>query len=241
MSDAAQLPEIVGALNATYADASPQAVLRAVLRTGFGRVGVSSSFGADSAVLLHMVSQIDGGTPVLFLDTGMHFPETVSYRRQLTEALGLSDVRDLRAEREALFAEDPDGLLHRHAPDACCTLRKVRPLDRALAGFDTWITGRKRAQGGPRRDLPLFEVDGPRIKVNPLIHWDSKAVLNYMDALALPRHPKVAEGFPSIGCAPCTQPAAHGREGRWAGLDKTECGIHLPGVAAEGGQDARDR
>lgn len=196
-----------------------------------GTIALSSSFGADSAVLLHMVSRIDPATPVLFLETGKLFGETLRYRMELARRLGLSDVRDLRPRPENIQAHDADGVLWRDAPDACCHIRKVAPLNEALDGFEAWINGRKRVQGGLRADIDPIEDFGGRIKINPLAQWDLRDIAAYFDRYDLPRHPLTADGYASIGCMPCTVPATAGadiREGRWAGREKTECGIHLP-------------
>lgn len=207
-----------------------------------GRVALVSSFGAESVVLLHMVSVIDRALPVLFLDTEMLFPETLAYQSELAAMLGLSDLRRIRPAAGRVAARDPDGQLHRSAPDACCTLRKSEPLERALSGFGAWITGRKRFQGGARAALEVFETeDDRRIKVNPLAHWRREDVQAYIDGHRLPRHPLVGRGYRSIGCAPCTSRVADDedeRAGRWRGRDKDECGIHfangrvVPGTAA---------
>jgi phosphoadenosine phosphosulfate reductase len=209
-------------------DASPsaQSLLGwALSDPGFGRTALVSSFGAESVVLLHMVSEVDPATPVLFLDTEMLFPETLAYQEEVAETLGLTGIR-----RIGPAAGDPDGTLHRTDPDACCALRKTEPLERALEPFDAWITGRKRYQGGARRALPLVEPDGGRLKINPLAAWSREDVGAYMGRHALPRHPLVAKGYPSIGCAPCTTPVSRGedeRAGRWRGTWKDECGIHF--------------
>ena len=196
-----------------------------------GRVALVSSFGAESVVLLHMVSVVDRTTPVIFLDTEMLFAETLDYQVALTERLGLTDMRVIRPVRDAVFARDPDGLLHRAEPDACCALRKTEPLERALRGFDAWITGRKRFQGQARATLDFFEAeDRRRLKVNPLAHWARDDVRDYIQNNRLPRHPLVARGYPSIGCAPCTSRVRAGedeRAGRWRGSEKEECGIHF--------------
>ena len=194
-----------------------------------GRLAVVSSFGAEAAVLLHMVAEIDPDLPVIFLETHRHFFQTNQYRRELTAHLGLTDVRRVEPDPVAAAAADPDGDLWRRDPDACCALRKVRPLAAALGPFDAWVTGRKRFQGASRAALPQVETDGERVKVNPLADWDKTAIDAYFAAHDLPRHPLVAMGFPSIGCHPCTAAIAGGadqRGGRWAGRDKTECGIH---------------
>ncbi|MEW5963045.1 MAG: phosphoadenylyl-sulfate reductase [Pseudomonadota bacterium] len=210
--------------------AESKRILTLAVRTLFpGRIALVSSFGAESAVLLHMLAEIDRSTPVLFLDTGMHFPQTLAYRDTLLEALGLTDVRTIEPAPAAVAAADPGGRLSESAPDLCCALRKVVPLNDALDGFDAWITGRKRFQGGARSALPYCEPDGNRIKVNPLAMWDAAALEAYMVAHDLPRHPLVADGFCSIGCYPCTsrvRPGESAREGRWRGKGKTECGIH---------------
>lgn len=215
-----------------HAGAPAEVVLAAALE--LGDVALVSSFGADSVVLLHMAARIDRAVPVLFLETGMLFTETLAYQRDVAATLGLRDARVLRPEPEDLFLHDPDGDLHGRDPDLCCTLRKARPLERALHGFDAWVTGRRRAQSAGRSALPLFEADGGRIKANPLAAWSAADLAAYMDAHALPRHPLVARGYPSLGCAPCTTRVAPGedpRAGRWRGREKTECGIHFAGGA----------
>lgn len=205
-----------------------------------GKIALVSSFGADSVVLLHMLSLLDRTTPVIFVDTRMLFRETLEYQLDVAYRLGLSDVRRIRPERADIFSGDPDGVLHQFDTDACCDLRKTRPLARALAPFESWITGRKRFQGGVRAALEFFEadVDG-RIKVNPLAHWARQDVEDYIVNNRLPRHPLVAQGYSSIGCEPCTTPTLPGedpRAGRWRGSAKAECGIHF-----RNGRAVRDR
>lgn len=195
-----------------------------------GPVAMVSSFGADSVVLLHMLSEIDKSAPVLFVDTEFLFPATLTYQRDVAEQLGLSDIRVIKPSRAALLERDVDGILHHFDPDACCALRKTEPLERALEGFGGWITGRKRIHGGARQSLPLFEKNARRIKVNPLANWTQPMVADYISQHDLPRHPMVAQGFPSIGCQPCTTAAKADedpRAGRWRGQAKTECGIHF--------------
>jgi phosphoadenosine phosphosulfate reductase len=220
------------ALNLAHEGLEAQAVLREAIEHDFaGSVALVSSFGAESAVLLHMVAEIDPATPVLFLETGMLFPETLAYQQDLAERLGLTDVRLIRPDPAELAVEDPAGGRHIYDVDGCCDLRKVRPLERALAPFDAWITGRKRRQSDTRANLRFYEEDAEgRIKINPLADWDAARIRAHMLAHGLPLHPMVSKGYPSIGCAPCTSPVAAGadpRSGRWSGLDKTECGIHL--------------
>ena len=231
------------ALNARLAGASTQELLATVLREKLvGRVAVVSSFGAESAVLLHLVASINPATPVLFLDTLRHFPETLAYRDLLIDRLGLTGVINLVPDAEALAARDEANLRWSYDPDGCCEIRKVVPLARALLGtgavegFDATITGRKGFQSETRAGLPRFEIDrsdaAGRLKVNPLADWNADDIAAYFAAHDLPPHPLVEQGYPSIGCSPCTSKVAPGedpRAGRWRGWDKTECGIHLPG------------
>jgi phosphoadenosine phosphosulfate reductase len=201
-----------------------------------GEVAIVSSFGAESAVLLHLVSQVDRSIPVLFLETGKHFPETLAYRDLLVERLGLTGVRDLVPDAAELAKKDDSGLRWSYDPDGCCEIRKVKPLASALLGFDASITGRKAFQASTRSSLPRFEIDSTdsqgRLKINPLIDWSAERLAEYVVEHALPPHPLVEHGYPSIGCSPCTSKVAPGedpRSGRWRGWDKTECGIHVPG------------
>lgn len=221
----------VEALNARFADVPTLAMLRAVLREGLaGDVAAVSSFGAESAVLLHLIATIDRSVPVLFLDTGKHFPETLAYRDTLARRLDLNIVT-LTPDAADLAARDATELRWSYDPDGCCEIRKVKPLEKALADFDTSITGRKGFQSSTRAGLPRFELDGStgRLKFNPLANWTRDELDTYFEAHDLPRHPLEAEGYPSIGCSPCTskvQPGEDPRSGRWRGWDKTECGIH---------------
>lgn len=216
---------------------SAETVLEAMIHDRFdGRIALVSSFGTESAILLHMIAQIDKATPVIFLDTGKLFPETLAYRDELVASLGLTDVRAVRPSGKQLAAYDPDGRLWQRDPDLCCAIRKTNPLDGALEGFEAWITGRKRSQGGTRTAMNMVEA-GPdcRVTVNPLAFWSDAQLEAYFEAHDLPRHPLQSEGYASIGCATCTQRVQSGedkRAGRWAGLDKTECGIHMPRQAA---------
>ncbi|AKS45837.1 phosphoadenylylsulfate reductase (thioredoxin) [Octadecabacter temperatus] len=221
-------------LNRVYKDKDAQDVLEHALNN-FGDMALVSSFGAESVVLLHMAAQINPDVPVLFIDTEMLFAETLEYQRDVAAQLGLTDVRAIRAKRETLFEKDNENLLHLHDTDACCALRKTEPLQRALQGFDGWVSGRKRVQGGDRQALEYFEIERPlgrlpRAKVNPLAHWDRDDLQDYIKAHNLPRHPLVAKGYPSVGCSPCTTKVKTGedaRAGRWRDQSKTECGIHF--------------
>jgi phosphoadenosine phosphosulfate reductase len=219
-------------LNNMFRGVEPTEMLRVLLNENMlGDVAAVSSFGAESAVLLHMIAQASPSTPVLFLDTGKHFPETLAYGGDLVERLGLTDLRILTPDPETIMKKDETGLRWSYDPDGCCEIRKVVPLEKALAGFDASITGRKGFQSSTRSGLPRFELDGDRLKVNPLANWTKADLDAYFEAHDLPRHPLEAEGYPSIGCAPCTSKVQSGedpRAGRWRGWDKVECGIHVP-------------
>jgi phosphoadenosine phosphosulfate reductase len=225
------LKELAERHNTLHRKSDAATVLRHALDdVQIGPVAVVSSFGAESVVLLHLAAQVNKAVPVIFLDTEMLFPETLDYQRKVAQTLGLTDIRVITPDRNAVLREDVDGLLHQADTDACCDLRKTRPLEQALQGFGGWITGRKQFQNGQRASLPLFEKDGARIKINPLAGWSSDDLRNYITSHDLPRHPLVAQGYPSIGCMPCTtRVAAHEdpRAGRWRNSEKTECGIHF--------------
>lgn len=212
-------------------------ILSLALREEFaGRTAIVSSFGAESAVLLHMVAQVDPTTPILFLNTGKLFGETLRYRDRLQETLGLTDVRAIGPHPVERSRRDPDGVLWSRDPDACCALRKVMPVRRALDGFAASVTGRKRFQTLARVQMQTVEYFEGRFRFNPLADWSLTRIEEYFARHNLPRHPLVEDGYPSIGCLPCTRRISGGetyRDGRWAGLDKDECGIHT-GVDGEG-------
>lgn len=196
-----------------------------------GRIALVSSFGAESIVLLDMVARINRATPVLFNETGMLFPETLAYQKQVADDLGLTNVRLVRPTLAELGRIDRSGTLNERDPDSCCDLRKVKPLKRALQPFAAWITGRKRFQSASRAKLPLVERDDEsRLKLNPLAESTPEDIRRYVVERDLPPHPLVAKGYPSLGCVPCTTPVARGeapRAGRWRGTAKQECGIHF--------------
>ena len=196
-----------------------------------GRIAVSSSFGTESAVLLDMVARIDPATPIIFIDTGMHFPETLAYKELLQKRLGLTDIRKVGPTNAQINELDPHSRLHERDHDACCFLRKVGPHQLALQGFDAWITGRKRYHGEARTLLPSLEPADGRIKHNPLAAWSGDQIDVAFIQRGLPRHPLTFANYLSLGCAPCTEKTTCGgniRAGRWAGSVKTECGIHNP-------------
>ncbi len=218
-------------LNNLFRGQDAAEVVASVIGAGLlGDTAIVSSFGAESAVLLHLVSRAAPDMPVLFLDTGKHFPETLAYRDTLTARLGLKIV-NLTPDADDLAAKDATELRWSYDPDGCCEIRKVKPLEKAMAGFDASITGRKGFQSSTRQGLPRFELDGStgRLKFNPLANWTRADLDAYFAAHDLPRHPLESQGYPSIGCSPCTSKVQAGedpRSGRWRGWDKTECGIH---------------
>ncbi len=218
-------------LNGELREASAQTILRvAMVREWPEQLTYVSSFGAESVAMLSLIAEVDPSLPVVFLDTGMHFPQTLDYRDEVIDRLGLTGVRSIPPNETERKVLDPDNKLWQSEPDACCALRKVRPLEPALEGFSAWITGRKRFHGGERMKLPVFEFANGRYKVNPMAGWTADDVDLFMKQRNLPRHPLVDQGYPSIGCWPCTRPASDPldpRSGRWAGQDKTECGLHL--------------
>ena len=230
-------------LNNLFRGTDTADMLRTVIKDGLaGDIAIVSSFGAESAVLLHLVAQVDRTLPVLFLETGKHFAETLSYRDTLVAQLNLTNLVILEPDAAALAVKDENGLRWSWDPDGCCAIRKVEPLARALANVDATLTGRKGFQSKTRAGLPRFEIDhsdaAGRLKINPLASWSRQDLDDHVVSHALPPHPLVAQGYPSIGCAPCTSKVADGedpRSGRWKGWDKTECGIHVPGSPEDQG------
>jgi phosphoadenosine phosphosulfate reductase len=228
-NDAVGLPP-VHSLDHALRGASPAEIIDTALKTiGRDRLALVSSFGTESAALLKVMADVDPAIPVIFLDTGWLFEETLAYRDTLMAALGLRDVRSIKPLDDALLREDADRELCFSDPDACCRIRKVEPLARALQPFSAWINGRKRFQGGARADIPVVEADGAKLKFNPFANV-SRDEIEAIYALAkLPPHPLVASGYLSVGCMPCssrTAPGEDARAGRWRGKGKTECGIH---------------
>ena len=225
-------PVDAAAIETRFAGLDAPAMLAALLADPpFDAIALVSSFGAESAVLLHMVATVDRDVPLIFVNTQKMFGETLAYRDALVERLGFTDLRVFRPDPRLLAAKDATQLRWSYDPDGCCDLRKVEPLRRALAPFDAWISGRKAFQAKSRDRLPRFEADEGRLKINPLADWDKARLDAYFDDHELPRHPLEAQGFASIGCVPCTSPVQPGedpRAGRWRGWDKTECGIHDP-------------
>lgn len=224
------LEQAAHVLDGFLKQAPAEAVIGAALGRFEDKFALVSSFGAESAVLLHMAAKISKDIPVLFLDTGKLFGETKRYRDQLVERLNLQNVITVIPDETRLENEDPKGHLWAKSPNRCCFIRKVAPLHEALQGYHAWASGRKRFQGGLRSEISHFEFSDGRVKVNPLAHWTRDDIDIYLNHHELPRHPLVAEGFSSVGCMPCTERSDDGtdsRSGRWAGSNKVECGIHL--------------
>jgi phosphoadenosine phosphosulfate reductase len=217
-------------LDHTLRDASPAHVIETALKTvGREQLALVSSFGTESAALLKVMADVDPAIPVIFLDTGWLFEETLAYRDTLIAALGLRDVRSIKPLEEALSRQDPDRELWFSDPDACCHIRKVEPLARALKPFSAWINGRKRFQGGARAQIPVVEDDGAKLKFNPFANVSREEIEAIYKLAKLPPHPLVASGYLSVGCMPCSSRATSdedARAGRWRGRAKTECGIH---------------
>jgi len=205
----------IALLNRRDEGKTAQDILKPALALMKQKITLVSSFGADSAVLLHMVAQIAPKTPVLFIDTMKLFRATLSYQKQLANHLGLENVNHVSPDPGRVFVQDTEGLLHQSNTDACCTLRKVEPLQQALSPFSAWITGRKRHQSATRADLSIWEADAAgRLKLNPLTHWSKQDIAAYFETHNLPRHPLIEKGYPSIGCAPCTFRAPPGMNAR---------------------------
>lgn len=226
-----QVEDRLQRLNGELREASAQTILRAsVVREWPEKLTYVSSFGAESAVMLALIADVDPNLPIVFLETGMHFPQTLDYKEEITETLGLTNVIDVLPNATEQKILDPKNTLWKTHTDACCALRKVRPLEPALNGYSAWITGRKRFHGGARLNLPVFEHSAGKYKVNPLAGWTQEDVDRFFVFRGLPKHPLVAQGYPSIGCWPCTKPTADPsdiRSGRWSGQEKTECGLHI--------------
>jgi phosphoadenosine phosphosulfate reductase len=223
-------PSQAAVLDRALRDASPAKVIETALATaGREHLALVSSFGTESAALLKVMADVDPAIPVVFLDTGWLFEETLAYRDTLIATLGLRDVRSIKPLEETLTREDPDRELWFSDPDACCRIRKVEPLARALKPFSAWINGRKRFQGGARAEIPVVEEDGAKLKFNPFANVSREEIEAIYKLAKLPPHPLVASGYLSVGCMPCSSRTAldeDARAGRWRGRSKTECGIH---------------
>lgn len=218
------------ALNARFEGVDTETMLKTLFEEKLlGRTAIVSSFGTESAVLLHLIANAAADTEVLFVDTLKMFPETLQYRNDLLDHLGMPNRRIIAPLQDVLAEKDETGLRWSYDPDGCCEIRKVEPMERAKQGLDSWISGRKAFQSQTRQNMPRFEIDKGLLKLNPLGDWVKADLEAYFEKHDLPRHPLEAEGYLSIGCSPCTSKVAPGedpRAGRWRGWDKTECGLH---------------
>ena len=194
-------------------------------------LAMSTSFGAESAVLLHLVTQIHPTIPVLFTNTGFHFKETLEHRDRLVKQLNLN-LRELKPEMPTEEFLAKNGKLYERDPDSCCAQNKIAPFEKALKDYKAWITGIRHNQAATRRTAQFVENYRDKlVKVNPLLNWTGKMLWDYAKKYDLPYHPLWEKGYLSIGCSPesCTRPVQLGedpRAGRWAGKNKVECGIH---------------
>lgn len=222
-------------INLEFEKKKPEEIIAWAVREFPGRIAMTSSFGPESGVLLHMVSRIEPAIPVLFLETGYHFPETLEYKEKLAKLFGLTQVIDLKADpkRKAEVVTQHEGVPYERNPDLCCQINKVEPLDRALKGYDAWMSGIRRHETDFRKSIRIFELykrgDTELYKVSPLANLTSRELWWYLKENDIPKHPLHDKGYLSVGCWPCTRPVQEGddeRSGRWAGKAKTECGIH---------------
>ena len=222
-------------LNREFETKKPEEIAAWAVREFPGRIAMASSFGPESGVLLHMVSRIDPAVPVLFLETGYHFPETLQYKEELVRLLGLKRVLDLKADpkRKAEVVKQYEGVPYEKNPDLCCQINKVEPIDKALAEFGAWMSGIRRHQTDFRKSIRIIEEykkgEAELFKISPLANMTSREMWWYLREHNIPKHPLYDKGYLSVGCWPCTRPVQVGddeRSGRWAGKAKTECGIH---------------
>jgi phosphoadenosine phosphosulfate reductase len=217
-------------LNARFETTSPEEIIAWAAERFMPAIAATSSFQTQSVALLHLISRVRPDLPVIFLDTGYHFAETLAYRDQLVERFGLT----LRVARASLTRADVvrqyGDALYRRDPDLCCYINKVEPMQRALHDLAAWITGIRRDQTAARASAqPVDLLPDGRVKVNPLVAWTRRDLWTYIYQHDLPAHPLFSQGYLSIGCAPCTAPVTDRldeRSGRWAGMSKTECGLH---------------
>jgi phosphoadenosine phosphosulfate reductase len=234
----------VDAANRELAAAPPQEILAWTWRRFQPKVILTCSFQHDGVVLAHMLRDVAPDVPVVFIDTGFHFPETLAYRDEIRRRFGIALVElDPIMPRDAFAAKH--GLdLYARDPDLCCHINKVEPLKRFLPGVRAWINGRRRDQAGTRQGIRIVEgFQNDLYKVNPVATWTSRDTFSYMERHGIPTHPLFDKGYASIGCAPCTRPVVPGeneRDGRWAGTNKVECGLHTFLEPARAGGSGRD-
>ena len=218
------------AANRELDGAQPETILAWTWRAFQPKVILTCSLQHDGVVLAHMLQSIAPEIPVVFINTGFHFPETLAYRDTLRDSFGIRLVElDPIMPREQ-FAKEHGLDLYARNPDLCCHINKVEPLKRYLPGVRAWINGRRREQASTRQGIRTIEAfQGDLHKVNPLASWTSRDTFHYMERHGIPTHPLFDQGYASIGCAPCTRPVVAGeneRDGRWAGSGKVECGLH---------------
>lgn len=219
-------------LNAEFEKKKPQEIIAWAVKEFAPKFAMTSSFGPESGTLLHMASEVDRSIPILFLDTGYHFKETLEYRDRLLKLFGLTNLIELRADpaKKAAFVAAHDGVPFERDPDSCCHLNKVEPIQAVIKNYDAWMSGIRRHQTDFRKSIHIIEeYEGDLYKISPLANFTSRDAWWYMKEQGIPQHPLAEKGYLSIGCWPCTRPVQAGddeRSGRWAGKTKKECGIH---------------
>ena len=219
-------------LNHDFEKKLPAEIVAWAVKTFVPNIAATSSFGPESGVLLSLIGKADPEMPVLFLETGFHFPETLEYKNQLTKMFGLKRVIDLKAgsARRAKLIEDYQGKPYETNPDLCCQINKVEPLDEELKKYRAWMSGIRRNQTDHRKSIRIVEeYEGGVYKISPLANMTSRDTWWYLKENQIPTHPLYEKGYMSIGCWPCTRPIQDGddeRSGRLAGKPKKECGIH---------------
>ncbi len=218
------------ATNAELATATPEAILEWTWKRFQPDVILTCSFQHDGVVLAHMLTRIAPQARIVFVNTGFHFPETLAYRDALAARFGFNLVELHPVMPRAEFAQKHGLDLYARNPDLCCQINKVEPLRQYLPGVRAWINGRRRDQAATRSAIRIVEeYQGGLFKVNPIASWTSRDTFYYLQRHDIPTHPLFEQGYASIGCAPCTRPVLPGedeRDGRWAGQNKTECGLH---------------
>ena len=227
----AALPGLdIAHFNARLGQFSTGEILRWAWETFKPKIVTSSSFQTQSVPLLHIISRVCPQMPVLFIDTGFHFVETLAFRDELRARYGLNIVVvHPTVSKSQLLAKYGEGL-YRRDPDLCCYINKVEPMQRMLTGMRAWVSGVRRDQTAQRKNLHVLEAQrSGLLKIHPMLNWTQEEIWEYIERYRLPHHPLYPAGYLSIGCAPCTRPVSAGedeRAGRWAGTGKTECGLH---------------
>jgi phosphoadenosine phosphosulfate reductase len=230
--------EEIAAANALLAGRSPFEIVDWAVRTFHPRLTMATAFGAEGCCLIHMLAEIEPTVRLFNLDTGYQFPETLALREQIKKRYGI-EVELIRPELNvAEYEAEHGGPLYRHRPDQCCHDRKILPLRRAVVGYEAWISAIRRDQTEHRSVAGVVQWDAKfsLVKINPLLSWTKKDVWTFVMKHEVPYNPLHDQGYPSIGCWPCTRPVQAGedeRAGRWAGSVKKECGLHV--IEHEGG------